>query len=222
MDLVRPATLSDVKFLEFLQRKNTKALGFIPRYALERRVERNHVFLAFENGEPAAFALFDVVGRGATIHQTACMEDAKRRRLCLRLASRVRQQAGIEGASVVRLACADDLDDAQAFWDAAGFPAFAERPGGAALKRRLILREAPALSISQPDLLEMPYAQLPSGGHNTMAEYDSGARRYSRKQGQRLKSFLDFPDAGLFAGIIEPWDLQPKKSSVVATSSPKV
>jgi hypothetical protein len=53
---------------------------------------------------------------------------------------------------VVRVACKDDLAEALAFWRSCGFRELRRIPGGKSRGRELVLMEAPALGVVQPEL----------------------------------------------------------------------
>jgi hypothetical protein len=128
---IRLAQSQDWKFLDHLQRKHHDAIGFLPRVALERAIERSQVMLALENGEPAGY----VYGQSpyqrrehvAIIYQAAICFDARRRLLGTALveAFLARFPPTVTQAC---LWCASDLD-ANLFWSALGFVAVARRDG---------------------------------------------------------------------------------------------
>ena len=139
-----------------LQRLETDRLGFLPYQALVERVGRGQALVATENDDPAAFAVFGGAGACVTIHQTAAMADARRRRLALDLADAVRVVAGRRGASHVRLSCADDLPESLAFWRAAGFVDRARLPAAGTRNRGLVVMRAESRLAVQPPLLDLP------------------------------------------------------------------
>jgi hypothetical protein len=128
---IRLAQSQDWKFLDHLQRKHHDAIGFLPRVALERAIERGQVMLALENGEPAGY----VYGQSpyqrradvAILFQAAICFDARRRLLGTALveAFLARFPPTVTQAC---LWCASDLD-ANLFWSALGFVAVACRDG---------------------------------------------------------------------------------------------
>jgi hypothetical protein len=64
-------------------------------------------------------------------------------------------ESGPSASELVRLACRDNLRDANAFWDAAGFRHFRTVAGGKARGGKLLLRQAPALAPVQPMLVDI-------------------------------------------------------------------
>jgi hypothetical protein len=49
------ATPADLAYVVGLQKRNHEALGFIPRVALEQKIDLGRIWLATENGEPAGY-----------------------------------------------------------------------------------------------------------------------------------------------------------------------
>lgn len=121
----------DLAFIDHLQKKYSHQLGFLPRQALEAKIERGQVSIAFENDEPAAY----VLGNGnylrdphfGVIYQAAVSYDARRRLMGTALVQHFIDNM-CPNVRLVGLWCAQDIE-ANEFWSACGFEAIAARHG---------------------------------------------------------------------------------------------
>jgi len=114
-----------------LQKKFRKQVGFLPRQALEEKVAKGQVSIAFENGEPAAY----ILGQGSyhrdpvfgIIFQAAVSYDARRRLLGTALVQHF-MDCMQPHVRLIGLWCAQDIE-ANEFWSACGFEPLAARRG---------------------------------------------------------------------------------------------
>lgn len=118
------ATPADLTFVDSLQKKFGRSLGFLPRQALEVNLEKGHVHLCRENDEPAGYLLVRPVLSWqpllrAIIQAAVCM-DAQRRHNGLALLLRVEADARAAGQVALQANCAVGVE-ANEFWAAAGF-----------------------------------------------------------------------------------------------------
>lgn len=121
---IRPARLRDLKYIDALCARFSREVGFIPRIALENRINgsRNgYVGLALENGDPAGFLhTGSLLKPEARIFQAAIQYDAQRCHHGKALVNDFIDKATRSGVKLVTLRCLSDLD-ANAFWKAMGF-----------------------------------------------------------------------------------------------------
>lgn len=130
---MRAAVSSDLSYLVHLSRANSESLGFIPRTGMSSHLDRGHVSIACENGDPAGYLL----SGGAYAHAPfvrpiyqACIDyDARRRHLGLQLVTHFEHAALLDRISVVRLWCRESLPSNE-FWRAAGYSLCGKREGG--------------------------------------------------------------------------------------------
>ena len=139
MALVREATLKDLPYIVDLSKKETKALGFIPKPAYEAAVTgvktgkrwsttcNDRIWLCEENGDPVGFVMMSF-GKWAKVNQIVIQNDA---RLIER--GKALLEAGVShGLSLGRqdfvCGCADDLES-NFFWGAVGWNKLGTRKG---------------------------------------------------------------------------------------------
>lgn len=128
------ATIVDVPYIRSLQDANRAALGFLSPVALTEYVEHQHVELAYENGDPAAYLLFGTHGSttrsprvdNVRIVQACVQYDARRVMHASSLVTALIRRSTAAGLETISCWCADDLE-ANDFWSAAGFEHVASR-----------------------------------------------------------------------------------------------
>lgn len=121
--LVR-GTVADLKFIDSLQKKFGKSLGFLPTQALEKNLEAGNVVITNENDTEAGYLLVrPILGWQplmASIVQAAVCMDAQRRHHGLRLLLQIESEARKRGQVAMQANCAIGVE-ANDFWRAAGF-----------------------------------------------------------------------------------------------------
>jgi len=137
--IVREADFKDLKYIEFLSKKENRALGFIPKIAYEAAITgvkngkrwsnvcNDKLFVCSENNDLVGFLLMSY-GQWAKVNQIAIQEDARMIERGKRLL-----QAGIDhGIKAKRqdfmCGCADDLES-NFFWKCVGWKKLGERKG---------------------------------------------------------------------------------------------
>ena len=131
--VIRRATQHDVSFIVALHRRLSGSLGFMPTEALREHVDLQHVVIAEENGDPAAFIVHGALKPTLRIFQAAVHYDLQRRYLGSAILSDVAARAHACGVSAITLGCRDGLES-NAFWSALRFDLRSVELGGA--KRR--------------------------------------------------------------------------------------
>jgi GNAT superfamily N-acetyltransferase len=127
--IVRAAGPADLPYVVHLQKRNTDALGFLPRAALAEKIGRGQIWLSLENGRPAGFLHHGSLAvPEVRIFQAAVQYDARRRQLGLALVQDLADRAADAGARGLSLRCLSFLE-ANDFWRAAGFTQLDTEPG---------------------------------------------------------------------------------------------
>lgn len=118
------ATPADLKFLDSLQKKFARSLGFLPAQALMANIEQGNVTLTNENDDAAGYILARPrlawqPGLTSIVQAAVCM-DAQRRQHGLALLLTIEQAARERGQIALQANCAIGVE-ANEFWQAAGF-----------------------------------------------------------------------------------------------------
>lgn len=132
---IRTATVADLKFIDMLQKRWAKNIGYLPLGALERAAESRRIWLIHENDDDAGYMLFYPAGNGVLrINQLAIHPDLLRTTLGTQMMVRIMKVAHKVDASMIRLASREDLR-ANQFWPTLGLKKSgyfrAARPGSA-------------------------------------------------------------------------------------------
>jgi GNAT superfamily N-acetyltransferase len=125
--IVRNSTVSDLIFIDKLQKDNSFAVGFIQKTVWEKYVfggERNFVvFVCEKNNDPVGYILITPgmgVGHHIKIQQIAVRDDARRLDYGSALIAVVTDFCNTFGRAGATLRCRIDLDSNH-FWKALGF-----------------------------------------------------------------------------------------------------
>lgn len=129
---VREAALTDMVYIDSLQKKHGEQLGFMAWSWIRAAIIDRHCWVGTENGEPACYVLGkprykDQYAVGI-IYQACVQYDAQRRTLGFALVQAFLGAMAISTEQLV-LWCAQDIE-ANLFWNACGFKALAWRVGG--------------------------------------------------------------------------------------------
>lgn len=134
---VRTAVEADLPYIDSLQAKHQRELGFLPRAALQGYIERHIVLLGLLNGDPACYLLGRDTSRfdplTAMIYQACVQYDARYKLLGSTLVARYIDRLPTD-RQAMGLWCAQDIA-ANEFWESIGFVAMAARFGGAKKNR---------------------------------------------------------------------------------------
>lgn len=126
---VQPAQLSDLTFIDDLQRKNAEELSFYPTCVFEREIDNQRIILARVNGEPAGYIYHGALGPISKIHQACIHYDLRGQLYGAALVRFFRSLAEAAGVMSITLRCGSDID-ANGFWQAMGFVCQSVTPGG--------------------------------------------------------------------------------------------
>lgn len=116
--------MSDLKFVDALQKRFSNQVGFLPRPAITQYLDAGQVRIIAENGSPAGY----ILGRPSLawqpllrpIFQACIAMDAQRRHLGLMLLKQIEAETIASGQIGIQANCAADIE-ANEFWKAAGF-----------------------------------------------------------------------------------------------------
>ena len=121
--MIRPAL-----YAENLQRKNSDALGFLPRIALQRYEDDNQIIIETEGGDECGFLIYGKQWPDMTIAQACIDYDVRRQKHGIKLVNQLTSIANKRHESII-LRCRENLD-ANRFWNAAGFNLVGSVQGG--------------------------------------------------------------------------------------------
>jgi|TARA_R100000655_G_scaffold86602_3_gene126670 ribosomal protein S18 acetylase RimI-like enzyme len=121
--MIRPAL-----YAENLQRKNSDALGFIPRSALQRYEHNNQIIIETEGGDECGFLIYGKRWPDMTIAQACIDYDVRRQKHGMNLVDQLITIAKKRHESIT-LRCRENLD-ANRFWKASGFNLIGSVQGG--------------------------------------------------------------------------------------------
>ena len=174
------ATPGDLAYVVHLQKKHHHALGFIPRVALQQKIDLGRIWLASENGEPAGFLHHgSLAGDEVRIFQAAVQYDARRRHLGLALVRHLLHRAAAAGARGVSLRCLSSLE-ANDFWRVAGFNLLTTEPGARGTLNvwtQRLLVSPPDTQVGGPFAFSSRLHRCPQCGDVTMDTWTRGAIR---------------------------------------------
>ncbi len=125
-----------VEYCVDLHRKNTDALGFIPKPRLLAYASNGQVLIETENGDACGFMVFGNGCPTLRIYQACIQYDARRRKHGLNLVKQLREIALARNAEGIALRCAEGLA-ANAFWREAGFTHVRTTDGGRRRNRKI-------------------------------------------------------------------------------------
>ncbi len=134
---VRPAVLSDVPFMDALQRVHAKQVGFFPTKQFEGSIKQGRVLIAEEGATPVGYCIgadryfkHDDVG---IIYQMN-VKPGRQRSLVGAMLLKAQFERSAWGCKLYCCWCAQDIA-ANHFWEAMGFVPLAFRTGSAAKSR---------------------------------------------------------------------------------------
>ena len=147
------ATDRDIQYLVHLQKLWSNQVGFLPRCALQRYIDRQTTLLVKENGQHAGYLNWTLSRKGLLrFIQVAIDPPLLRTALGTRLVHHIEDAARRNRCSVIRFQCRTDLS-ANLAWQALGFTA-------TAVYRPQTARNKPSLEWTK--LLLDPTPFLPS------------------------------------------------------------
>lgn len=126
---VKPAGLSDLSYIDSLQRKNAEELAFYPTQVFEREIENFRIILAKVNAEPAGYIYHGALGHSCKIHQACIQYDLRGQLYGAALVRNIIELANAANVLSITLRCGSDIA-ANQFWRAMGFHCEAVTQGG--------------------------------------------------------------------------------------------
>lgn len=121
--------MSVVDYCDWLAKKNSEALSFIPRPKLEDYLVRSQILTEFENDELCGFLVFGNGFPYLRVYQACIQHDSRLRQHGLNLVKKLTDEAIKRKVFEIRLRCAQDLE-ANDFWKSAGFQLIGSVKGG--------------------------------------------------------------------------------------------
>jgi len=174
------ATVADLKFIDSLQKKFGRSLGFLPTAALEKNLEDGNVDLCLENGDPAGYLLCRPRLSwqpllGSIVQAAVCM-DAQRRHHGLALLLKVEERGRAAGQLALQANCAVGVE-ANEFWAAAGFKPIAHLTPATVSQREIICWRKPLQRALPRWFLDLPKA---AGGRGLKVNSTRNLNRSSK------------------------------------------
>ena len=115
-------------FIEDLHKRNSDALGFIPRTRIKEYENEGRTLIQFDKKEPVGFLLFGKAWPYLNIYQ-ACIEyDVRRQHFGMELVDRLEKKAK-QNHTGIYLRCRENLE-ANKFWKKLGYQIVKKIPGG--------------------------------------------------------------------------------------------
>lgn len=152
-------TVADLRFVDSLQKKFGKSLGFLPTQALEKNLEAGNVVITNENDDAAGYLLVRPIlswqPSMASIVQAAVCMDAQRRHHGLRLLLQIESEARRRGQVAMQANCAIGVE-ANDFWRAAGFKPIAHMTPNTKSGREIICWRKPLTRALPAWFTDMP------------------------------------------------------------------
>jgi GNAT superfamily N-acetyltransferase len=182
--IIRSAMPRDLGFLVNLLKRNSGALGFLPRAAILEKVLKRHVRLAVLDGMPAGYLIHGSLAREEVrVFQAAVRGDARRRHLGRALVEDLVRRATLAGARAISLRCLDDLN-ANAFWQSSGFRLAGKEPGRTGTLNIWGIRLRPSERCQAEQLPPFEFQSrmhpCPRCGRGTMDTWTRGGVRHRR------------------------------------------
>jgi ribosomal protein S18 acetylase RimI-like enzyme len=205
------ATPADLTFVDSLQRKFARSLGFLPRAALEVNLASGNVTLTRENEDSAGYLLVRPVlswqPKLASIIQAAVCMDAQRRHHGLALLLLIESEARARGQVALQANCAVGVE-ANEFWQAAGFKPIAHMTPATKSGRHIICWRKP-LTRSLPAW----FTDLPSrAGHRSRTAV-------SNREATRSPKSQRFAERFLSAKLLPAGDPERAGSGIILSTS---
>lgn len=132
---IRQANLDDLRYVMTLMRANRESVGGLPSPAIEERISRRTLLVAFLNNEPCGYLLYDLRNGVLRIPQACIQYDARRRKYGEQLLAVLLSQVDPDEINV---RCAADLE-ANLFWREMGFTCLGTVGGGKRRRRTINL-----------------------------------------------------------------------------------
>ena len=128
-----PALMSDLTYIDSLQKKNAEELAFYPSQVFEREVENFRVLLARVNGDPAGYIYHGSFGDTLKIHQACIQYDLRGQLYGAELIRHLTGMAKVNASNAISLRGGSDIE-ANGFWKNMGFVCERVTEGG--IRRR--------------------------------------------------------------------------------------
>jgi hypothetical protein len=202
MDIVvKPAVLSDLNYIDYLQRKNAEELAFYPKQVFEREVQNFRILLAKVNGDHAGYIYHGAFGSQVKIHQACIQYDLRGQLYGAALIKELINLVNAADGASITLRCGSDIA-ANGFWKAMGFYCQGVTKGGVRRMRdinnwRLDLH--PQLFVTETDA----------------SNKQKDASLWRRNKGEKQNSFMRGKQLQIYREKLELKEHEVNKEKVV-------
>ena len=131
---VQPAVVSDLTYIDSLQKKNAEELAFYPSQVFEREIENQRILLARVNNDPAGYIYHGAFGDTLKIHQACIQYDLRGQLYGAELVKFLTDMATRMLSNAISLRCGSDIE-ANGFWRCMGFACERVTQGGICRRR---------------------------------------------------------------------------------------
>lgn len=129
-------------------KKDSDALGFLPRCTIQRYADLGWISFARINGELCSFCVFGIHKKGLKIYQIWTIQDCRRLAAAAAALGLAHDKAEAAGKKISSAWVAEDLG-ARYFWEAVGYELIGLRSGGTS-RGRIHLHFAKRITEPQP------------------------------------------------------------------------
>lgn len=126
----RPAILSDIVYIDALQRKNAENLAFYPVSVFEREIAASRVLLCGIYSDPCGYLWHGALGKKAAIHQACIQYDVRGMLYGAHMVGSFIAICRSANVMDIGLRCGSDIE-ANHFWRRLGFLCIGVTKGGA-------------------------------------------------------------------------------------------
>jgi len=189
MDFItRPAMLSDLSYIDYLQKKNAEDLAFYPKVVFEREIPIGRIILAEFNAEPCGYLYHGAFWQTCKIHQACIQYDLRGQLYGAALVRDLIALCNAAHTSSITLRCGSYIE-ANKFWKAMGFYCETVTQGGV---RRMRDINAWRLNI-QPALFEISVDPSNKKKDASIWRKGKGSEKTSGfHRGKAMKQYRDF------------------------------
>lgn len=188
---VSPAVLSDLIYIDDLQRKNAEQLSFYPKVVFEREIENKRILIAKIDDDPAGYIYHGALGVNVKIHQACIQYDLRGQLYGAELFRQLKILADAANCMSITLRCGSDIL-ANGFWSAMGLVCEGVVKGGA---RRMRDINCWRYDIS-PQLFVLPVSPSIKKQDSSLWRKNKGVKKSQFLRGAALKAYRETIEGG--------------------------